>query len=121
MKTVFFVTLLLGISTSFARDMIAYKILGESVKQKEDASELIEEFGKLEADEDYEVEIDLCVVYGDLDYDAEDDSLDLILASEGYSMELEGIYGDVGDHMFTVRSYPEGNYIGSFAGVFECE
>lgn len=49
---------------------------------------------------------------------------DFVLAMSGYSIQLEGIYGSFGDHMFEirkVRSSGRSIYLGAFSGVYECE
>lgn len=60
-------------------EMLGYKINGKNVETLNDATPLIEELKKLQANEDHEVEADFCVVYGDPNISAEDDQLDLIL------------------------------------------
>ncbi len=109
-----------SMSFAYEQEMLGYKVNGRVVETLEDASPLLTELRALQADEDYEVEVDFCVVYGDSNIEAEDDHLDLLLLAQGFSIGIEGIYGDAGNHMFEVYSYPAGEYLGAFAGVYAC-
>lgn len=120
MNKLFFLILILGSLSVSAQDFIGYKVYGSAVESQSDVNDIVLEFEKLKANEDYEVEIDLCVVYGD-GTSKFDTRLDRFLESAGYSIELEGIYGSYGDHMFQVRDIKSDSYLGSFNGIYSCE
>lgn len=113
---------LIGLTgNAFSQEILGYKLNGSVVKIQADVKDLVLEFDKLKADEDYELEdTGLCVVYGEESGPSINDKLDEMLALSGYSIQIEGIYGSFGDHMFEVRDVKTGTYIGAFSGVYSC-
>ena len=71
-------------------------------------------------DEDYELEIDLCIVYGNENDPPLNDKLEDILEEASFQIELEGIYGEAGNHVFQVYEAGTINYLGAFSGVYDC-
>ncbi|MDA8793654.1 hypothetical protein N9N67_10415 [Bacteriovoracaceae bacterium] len=114
---------LFALSTNaFSNEIIGYKYGGSKIKKANDVEQLIKEFDRLRADEEYEIlDSDLCVIYSSNENAKYDSKLDKILKKNGYTMELEGIYGSFGDHMFEIYDYRTNKYLGAFSGVYACE
>ncbi len=104
MKSLIMMTVLSLSLNASAWEILGYKVDGHLVQKAEEASKFISELEKLIEDEDYEMQSELCVVYGEDGDKKLDESLDGFLKEAGYSMELEGIYGDVGTAVFEVYS-----------------
>ena len=122
MKKLLFLTFLIMGSNAFCDEIIDYKIGDSEVKVRKDILPMVEEFKKLQLDEEYELEIDdLCVLYGEELVPYVSSKFEILLKKEGFSIELEGIYGDEGDHLFQVRDLKNGEILGSFNNVFQCE
>lgn len=123
MKNLSFLFLLCFLTTTvFSAEIIGYKYGGSKIKKASDVEQLIKEFDRLRADEEYEIlDSDLCVIYSENPNAKYDSKLDKILKNNGYVLELEGIYGSFGDHMFEIYDYRTKNYLGGFSGVYACK
>lgn len=122
MRKLAIVLLLMVTTTAFAStEILGYKLNGEFVQSSEDAAEFIAELNRMKENEDYEVDVDLCIVYGEEGDEALNEQLDSVLSEASFSMELEGIYGSFGDHMFEIYDTVSGDYLGALNGIYECE
>lgn len=123
MKAISFLFLLVILShtaNAFELEIKGFELNGKVVETQSEASALIEQLHLLENDEEYEVEIDLCVVYGAINSKPVG-RLEEILNIAGFQMYLEGIYGDSGNHLFEIYSNKTGNYLGALSGIYVCE
>lgn len=122
MKLLLALLVALSCSVSFASDdIIGFKLGGDTVTAKGDLTGLVKEFEKLIADEDYDVESGLCVVYGEEGDTLPGDKFDSLLNDAGFYIQLEGIYGEGGNHMFEVYHSESREYIGAIAGIYPCK
>lgn len=118
----FLLNLFLLSSTVFSSEIVGFKYGGSNIEKASDVEPLIKEFDRLRADEEYEIlDSDLCVIYSDKPNAKYGSKFDKILQKNGYILELEGIYGSFGDHMFEIYDYRTKNYLGGFSGVYACE
>lgn len=101
-------------------DFLGYKLNGKLVQNESDARDFLKELDELRLDSDYEVEVDLCVIYGDERTQSVEENLGQILVEAGYSMELENIYGDAGNHVFEIYDVASNDYLGAISGIYGC-
>lgn len=111
----------LSVSSFSYEEIIGYKLDGKMVINASQMDYTISELKELLKDEEYDVELDLCVIYGDVKDKNPNDKFDDFLAQAGFVLILEGIYGSFGNHMFEITDAKTDEYLGAVAGIYICE
>lgn len=116
------ILILSQVSYGYNDQIVDFKVDGEVIEELEQLTYLISEFNNLILDQDYEVELDLCVIYGSSNEEYHESTFVKFLSEAGFSLALEGIYGSFGNHVLEVLdSKDSSKYYGAVSGIYICE